>query len=223
LANISNISSDAARSIEDLKGENLKSSITSKLHYDSRDNSFVPTQGSSHALSFEFAGIGGDIGFMKYIAETAWYFPLFWDFVLAPHAKAGYVNKTKHKNLPDYDKFYMGGIGSLRGFERDDLAPKDSDNNSIGGDKFVQFNLDLTFPIMKDQGLFLSAFFDTGKVYGDNEDIKLKPGDLRQSAGLGMRWMSPMGPIRLEYGFILDQKESDHGPGNWEFSMASAF
>ena len=117
----------------------------------------------------------------------------------------------------------MGGIGSLRGFERDDLAPKDDDNNSIGGDKFVQFNLDLTFPIMKDQGLFLSAFFDTGKVYGDNEKIELDPGDLRQSAGLGMRWMSPMGPIRLEYGFILDKKDSDHGPGNWEFSMASAF
>lgn len=223
LANISNIGNDAPGSIKDLKGENLKSSVTPALRFDSRDNTFVPTKGSSHSFSFEFAGIGGDIGFMKYIGETAWYLPLFWEFVLAPHAKGGYVNKTKYKNLPDYEKFYMGGIGSLRGFERDDLAPKDSDNNAIGGDKFVQFNLDLTFPIMKDQGLFLSAFFDTGKVYGDNEDIKLKPGDLRQSAGLGMRWMSPMGPIRLEYGFILDQKESDHGPGNWEFSMASAF
>jgi outer membrane protein insertion porin family len=223
LANISNIGNDAPGSIKDLKGENVKSSVIPKLRFDSRDNTFVPTQGSSHSFSFEFAGIGGDIGFMKYIGETGWYLPLFWEFVLAPHAKGGYVNKTKHKTLPDYEKFYMGGIGSLRGFERDDLAPKDSDNNSIGGDKYVQFNLDLTFPIMKDQGLFLSAFFDTGKVYGDNEDIKFEPGDLRQSAGLGMRWMSPMGPIRLEYGFILDQKESDHGPGNWEFSMASAF
>jgi len=223
LANISNISSDAARSIEDLKGENLKSSITSKLHYDSRDNSFVPTQGSSHALSYEFAGIGGDIGFMKYIAETAYYLPLFWEFVLAPHAKGGYVNKTKDKTLPDYEKFYLGGIGSLRGFERDDLAPRDSDDNSIGGDKFIQFNLDLTFPIIKDQGMFGSLFFDTGRVYGDNEKIEFDPGDLRQSAGLGIRWMSPIGPIRLEYGFILDKEDSDHGPGNWEFSMASAF
>ena len=223
LANISNIEEDAARSIEDLKGENLKSSITPKLHYDSRNNTFVPTQGSSHSVSFEFAGIGGDIGFMKYIAETAYYLPLFWEFVLAPHAKGGYVNKTKDKKLPDYEKFYMGGIGSLRGFERDDLAPQDSDGNPIGGDKFVQFNLDLTFPIIKDQGVFASLFFDTGRVYGDNENIVLDPGDLRQSAGLGIRWMSPMGPIRLEYGFILDKEESDHGIGNWEFSMASAF
>ena len=223
VANISDIGNDAPRSIKDLKGENIKSSVTPKLRFDSRDSTFVPTKGSSHSFSFEFAGVGGDIGFMKYIGETAWYLPLFWEFVLAPHAKGGYVNKTKDKTLPDYEKFYMGGIGSLRGFERDDLAPKDDDNNSIGGDKFVQFNLDLTFPIMNDQGLFLSAFFDTGKVYGDNEKIELDPGDLRQSAGLGMRWMSPMGPIRLEYGFILDKKDSDHGPGNWEFSMASAF
>jgi outer membrane protein insertion porin family len=223
LANISNIGSDAPRSIQDLKGENVKSSITPSLRFDSRNHSFVPTQGSSHSFSYEFAGLGGDIGFMKYIAETAWYFPLFWEFVLAPHAKGGYVNKTKEKTLPDYEKFYMGGIGSLRGFERDDLAPKDSDGNSVGGDKFVQFNLDLTFPLLKEQGVYGGLFFDTGRVYGDNEEIELKPDDLRQSAGLGIRWLSPMGPIRIEYGFILDQEDSDHGPGNWEFSMASAW
>ena len=223
LANISNISSDAPRSIKDLKGENVKSSVTSSLRFDSRNDTFVPTQGSSHSFSLEFAGLGGDIGFMKYIGETAWYFPLFWEFVLAPHAKGGYVNKTRTKKLPDYEKFYMGGIGSLRGFERDDLAPRDNDNNSIGGDRFVQFNLDLTFPIVKDQGVFGGLFFDTGRVYGDNESIELDPSDLRQSAGLGLRWMSPMGPVRLEYGFILDKEDSDHGIGNWEFSMASAF
>ena len=223
LANISNISSNAPQSILDLKGENIKSSVSPTLRYDSRDSTFVPTKGSRHSLSYEYAGLGGDIGFMKYIAEAAWYFPLFWEFVLAPHAKGGYVNKTKDKKLPDYEKFYMGGIGSLRGFERDDLAPEDNDGNSIGGDKFVQFNLDLTFPVIKDQGIFAGLFFDTGRVYGDNEKIELKPGDLRQSAGLGIRWLSPMGPIRFEYGYILDPEDSDHGPGNFEFSMASAW
>jgi outer membrane protein insertion porin family len=223
LADISNISNDAPQSIKDLKGENIKSSVNPTLSYDSRNRTFVPSQGSRHVLSFEFAGLGGDIGFMKYTAETAWYFPLFWEFVLAPHAKGGYVNKTKDKKLPDYEKFYLGGMGSLRGFERDDLAPQDSDGNAIGGDKFVQFNLDLTFPLLKEQGVYGGLFFDTGRVYGDNEKIELKPGDLRQSAGLGLRWLSPMGPIRIEYGFILDQEDSDHGPGNWEFSMASGW
>ena len=223
LANISNIGGDAPQSIKDIKGENVKSSVTTKLRFDSRNDTFVPSKGASHSISFEYAGLGGDIGFMKYIGEVAWYIPLFWEFVLAPHAKGGYVNKTKTKKLPDYEKFYMGGIGSLRGFERDDLAPRDSDNNSIGGDRFVQFNLDLTFPLLKGQGVYGSLFFDTGRVYGDNESIELDPGDLRQSAGLGFRWRSPMGPVRLEYGFILDKKDSDHGRGNWEFSMASAF
>jgi outer membrane protein insertion porin family len=223
LATITNIQEDAPQSIKDLKGENVKSSITPMLSYDSRDNAFVPTTGSKHSVSYEFAGLGGDIGFMKYIGKTSWYLPLFWEFVLAPHAEGGYVNKTRDKMLPDYEKFYMGGIGSLRGFERDDLAPKDADGNAIGGDKYVQFNLDLTFPLLKEQGIFGNLFFDTGNVYGDNEQIEFNPSDLRQSAGLGVAWLSPMGPVRLEYGWILDQEDTDHGSGSWEFSMASAF
>mgnify|MGYP000662249040 FL=1 len=160
---------------------------------------------------------------MKYIADAAYYIPLFWEFVLAPHTEAGYVNKTQDKKLPDYEKFYLGGIGSLRGFKRDDLAPRDDEGNSIGGDKYIQFNLDLTFPLVKGQGVYGGLFFDTGRVYGDNEKIEFDPSDLRQSAGLGIRWLSPMGPVRLEYGFILDKEKGDHGSGNWEFSMASAF
>jgi outer membrane protein insertion porin family len=222
-AKITNAQETAPDSIKELQGENVKSSITSMLSFDSRDNTFVPTTGSRHSVSYEFAGLGGDIGFMKYIGKTSWYHPLFWEFVLAPHAEGGYVNKTKEKKLPDYEKFYMGGIGSMRGFDRDDLAPKDADGNSIGGDKYVQFNLDLTFPLLKEQGVFGSLFFDTGKVYGDEEKIELDPGDLRQSAGLGFRWMSPMGPIRLEYGWILDPQDSDGASGKFEFSMASAF
>jgi outer membrane protein insertion porin family len=222
-AHITNITDDAPDSIKDLKGKNVKSSVTAKLRYDSRDHGFVPTSGTNHTVSFEFAGLGGNIGFMKYMAESTWYFPLFWEFVLAPHMEGGYVNKTKDKKLPDYEKFYMGGIDSLRGFERDDLAPQDKSGNSIGGDKYVQFNLDLRFPLLKSQGFYGVLFFDTGRVYGDQEDIKLDPADLRQSAGLGIRWISPLGPIRIEYGFILDRKDSDHGPGAWEFSMASAF
>ncbi|MEJ2728793.1 MAG: outer membrane protein assembly factor BamA [Deltaproteobacteria bacterium] len=172
VANITNISGDAPDSIKELKGENIKSSITTALRYDSRNDTFMPTKGSSHSVSYEFAG---------------------------------------------------GGIGSLRGFKRDDLAPKDKKGNSVGGDKYVQFNLDLFFPLLKEQGVYGDLFFDTGKVYGDNEKIELDPGDLRQSAGLGILWKSPLGPIRLEYGFILDREKSDHGIGNWEFSMASAF
>jgi outer membrane protein insertion porin family len=65
------------------------------------------------------------------------------------------------------------------------------------------------------------TFFDTGNIKKEGDNIKLD--DLRESAGLGIRWLSPMGPIRLEYGWILDPKSTDHGPGAWAFSMATAF
>ena len=222
-SDIQNIDESAARSIKELEGKNVKSAISTQLKYDSRNKRFLATRGALNSFSFEFAGIGGDIGFTKYIGETGWYIPLFWDVVGVAHAKAGYVADIKEKKLPDYEKFYLGGIGSLRGFERDDLAPKDDDGASVGGDAFVQFNFELVFPIIKDVGIHGVTFFDTGQVYRNLDDIEYNPSDLRQSAGGGIRWVSPVGPIDIEYGYILDQKDSDHGPGQFEFSMASSF
>ena len=123
--------------------------------------------------------------------------------------------------MPDYEKFFMGGIDSLRGFDRDDLSPLDDDGAEVGGNKFVQFNTEIRVPLVKEAGVYGVAFFDTGDIYSESEDIELD--NLRESAGGGIRWLSPMGPIRLEYGFILDQKSTDHGSGAWEFSMASSF
>jgi outer membrane protein insertion porin family len=223
ISDITNIDDEASDSIKELAGENIKSSIISNLKYDSRNKRFLATKGALHSISFEFAGLGGDIGFTKYVGETAWYLPLVWDFVGIAHAKGGYVVQNKKLILPDYEKFYMGGIGSLRGFERDDLAPKDDEGASVGGDKFVQFNFELVFPLLKDLGVHGVLFFDTGKVYGEEENFEFNPDDLRQSAGGGIRWLSPMGPLDIEYGYILDPEDSDHGPGQFEFSMASSF
>ena len=223
LSDIGNIDASASDSIKELEGENVKSSISSNLTYDSRNRRFLATRGALNGISFEFAGLGGDIGFTKYIAETGWYVPLVWDFVGVAHAKAGYVTDIKKKILPDYEKFYMGGIGSLRGFERDDLAPKDDEGASVGGDAFVQFNFEVVFPLLKDMGVHGLVFFDAGRIYKERDDIEFDPADLRTSAGGGIRWLSPLGPLDIEYGYILDQKDTDHGPGNFEFSMASSF
>jgi outer membrane protein insertion porin family len=223
ISDISNIDDDASNSVKDLKGENIKSSILTGLKYDSRNNAFLPRRGSTHGISFEYAGIGGTIGFTKYIAETAWVIPLFWEVRAIAHAEGGYVVQSKDKKLPDFEKFYMGGIGSLRGFERDDLAPTDDDGNPVGGDKYVQFNFEVVFPLFKEVGIHGLVFFDTGAVYGENVNMELDPASLRQSAGAGIRWVSPVGPLDIEYGYILDQKNSDHGPGQFEFTMTSSF
>jgi outer membrane protein insertion porin family len=223
ISNVKNVSEDASDSVKDLKGENIKSSVLTGLKYDSRNNAFLPRRGSSHGVSFEYAGLGGTIGFTKYLAETTWVMPLFGEVRGIAHAEGGYVIQNKDKTLPDYEKFYMGGIGSLRGFERDDLAPEDNKGNSVGGDKYVQFNFEVVFPLIKEVGVHGLLFFDTGNVYGEDVDVELDPASLRQSAGAGIRWLSPMGPFDIEYGYILDPKDSDHGPGQWEFTMTSSF
>ncbi len=221
IADIKNVDKDAATSIKNDKGENIKSSIEARIKYDSRDQLFNPTRGSMHNVSYEFAGLGGTVGFNKVIAETGWYYPLFWQLIGVLHGKTGYVKQLTGKTLPDYEKFYMTGIDGLRGFERDDLSPRDKNGDEIGGNKFVQFNAEIRFPLVKQAGVYGVVFFDTGNIYSEDEDIKLNR--LRESAGGGIRWLSPMGPIRLEYGYILDPKPRDHGVGSWEFSMATGF
>ena len=191
------------------------------MRYDSRDQLFHPTGGSTHSISYEFAGLGGNVGFNKIIGETGWYFPLLWKTIGVLHAKSGYVKELEGKTLPDYEKFYMVGIDALRGFERDDLCPRDDSGSCVGGNKFVQFNAEIRFPLVPEAGVYGVTFFDMGDIYNSSEDIELA--DLRESAGLGVRWLSPMGPVRLEYGWILDPQPTDKNTGKWEFSMASAF
>ena len=220
-ANIKNVEENAANTIKNDAGQHIKSSITTRLRYDSRDDTFHPTEGSSHSGIYEFAGLGGTVGFNKLIGETSWYFPVIWNTVFVLHGKAGYVKGIEGKTLPDYEKFYMVGMQGLRGFERDDLAPRDEIGSPIGANKYVMANVEFRFPLFEQAGLFGVVFFDTGDAYGENEKVDLK--NLRESAGGGFRWLSPMGPIRLEYGWILDPQPSDESSGNWEFSMASAF
>ncbi|TES88009.1 MAG: outer membrane protein assembly factor BamA [Desulfobacteraceae bacterium] len=220
-ADISNISESASDSIKDLEGTNITSSVTAALRYDSRDRIINPTEGSKHSISVEYAGLGGNIAFTKYLAETGWYIPLFWDTVGFLHGKTGYVRENSGGKLPDYERFYLGGMNSLRGFDWQDIHVLDEDGREIGGDKFVQFNVEYLIPLLKDVGIVAVLFYDTGNVFNNDENINLS--NLRKSAGYGFRWHSPMGPMRIENGYILDAKEGESKGGRWEFSMGSAF
>jgi outer membrane protein insertion porin family len=220
-ANITNISEDAAKSIKDLEGVNITSSVTAGLIYDSRNRRFNPSEGSKHSITVKYAGLGGNVGFTKYVAETGWYKSLPWDTVGFLHGKAGYVSQNSGGVLPDYERFYLGGINSVRGYGWRGIHVLDEDGNEIGGNKFVQFNAEYIVPLLKKQGLVGLVFYDTGNVYNDNESFDL--GTLRSSVGFGFRWFSPVGPIRIEYGYKLDVKEGEEAGGRWEFSMGAAF
>lgn len=222
-ANINEIEEDAANSIKELEGNNITSSFTLSLTYDSRDKTFHTTRGFQHSVSLEYAGgpLGGDIAFTKYRVESGGYFPLFWDTVFHVKGEAGYVQKNSGGLLPDYEKFYLGGINSLRGYDSEDVCAKDDEGDDIGGDKMVLFNVEFIFPLLKEAGLKGVLFFDTGDVYDIGEDLDF--GSLRQTAGYGIRWNSPMGPFRLVYGKILDNEDEENDGGRWEFSIGATF
>ncbi len=206
-----------------LAGTNITSSITPAIRYDSRDKAFNPTEGSTIMASTEYAGgfLGGTIGYTKYLGEAGRYFPLFWSTVGSLHVKTGYVQEHDGELLPPYDRFYIGGINSMRGFSWDELSPKDAFGNAYGGDKFIVFNIEYIFPLIKDIGLMGVVFFDTGNNYDNGQDIDLN--NLRQDAGFGFRWYSPLGPIRLENGFIINPQNGESSSGRWEFTMGQAF
>ncbi|MEJ2638153.1 MAG: outer membrane protein assembly factor BamA [Desulfosarcinaceae bacterium] len=226
LSNIYDVDeADASDNIIDLKGTNVTSSVINTLRYDSRDRAFNPTEGGDHSISVEYAGLGGNIGFTKYLAETGFYMPLYKELIGFVHGKGGYVYENEGKDLPDYERFYLGGINSLRGFGWRDISPTtindEGEKVQIGGTKMVQFNAEIIVPLVKKAGLMGVLFFDTGDAYGPHENIDLF--DLRESAGFGIRWYSPIGPMRLENGYILDPREGEKTSGRWEFAIGGAF
>ena len=225
VTNISEITDDASDNIKNLEGENTTSSVTTTLTYDSRDKAFNTTSGQNHRLAYTYAGLGGDIGFNKVVGELGWYIPLYKSLVTFLHGEAGWVGQIPGYTLPDYEKFYLGGMNSIRGFDFQGIyiptINSDGEDAEEGGNSYVQFNLEFTYPILKDLGVVGVIFYDTGNVYAQGEMIDL--GDLRQSAGYGIRWYSPLGPIRVEAGHILDPRDDESSGPKWEFSMGSAF
>ncbi len=220
-ADIRNVTADASRSVKELEGENIQSSVTTWVTYDSRNNRFNPTEGSIHNLSFEYAGLGGDIGFSKIIGSIGHYFPLFWETAFFSHGRMGWVREASGKILPDYEKFYMGGIRTVRGYDFQDISLYDEDGAKIGGEKMLQFNFEYTFPILKQYGIIGVAFFDAGNVYASDENYDIT--SLYAGAGGGIRWNSPMGPIRLEWGYPINPDPGMNDKGRWEFGMGGSF
>ncbi len=218
---VRNISFDASKSIKALEGKNTLSSLEASLRRDSRNKAFNATRGSINKISVEYAGLGGDIAFTKVLGNSGWLFPIVFDWVGFVHGAGGYVTENSGGILPDYEKFYLGGVNSIRGYEWRSIYLEDEDGAAVGGDKFIQFNLELHIPLLKKAGVMGVLFYDTGNVYGENETIDFS--NLRKGAGAGVRWYSPIGPIRIEYGFILDPIEGDDSNGRWEFAMGAPF
>ncbi|MDY7037288.1 MAG: outer membrane protein assembly factor BamA [Thermodesulfobacteriota bacterium] len=222
-ADIYDIDNDAAIEIKDMAGNNVTSSITIGLKRNSKDKPFHTTKGSVNSLTMEYAGgfLGGDSYFTKYLASSAWYFPFLWKTVFMARGQWGYVEERSGGKLPIYQKFRLGGIDTVRGFDYASISPKDpASGDKIGGEKFMSYNLEYRFPVLKKFGIIGVVFLDAGNVFMDNESYSFS--GIKKSAGTGIRWYSPVGPLRVEYGKNLDPLE-DESSGEWEFSVGGVF
>lgn len=214
---ISNVSSAATTAIRDEKGTSWTSSLTPSLSYDSRDHFFSPTEGVFSDLAMKFAGLGGDNSFLKTDARGRWYYSFLKDpgwggtYTLALGGALGYGvgferRPNGKKNLPLFERYFPGGMNSVRGFAERSLGPREG-NDVIGGDKQAVLNAEVLFPILEQYGLRGVAFFDTGQAFAKSEGFDL--GEFRRSIGVGARWLSPFGPLRVEFGFPLNKKSGD--------------
>jgi outer membrane protein insertion porin family len=199
------------------------SAVTAGLSWDSRDFYLDPKTGSRHSLFVEYAGgvLGGDTHFIKSVGDVAWYFPVVWDTVFMTRGRLGWAGPLDDKPLPLGERFYVGGSGTVRGFKYGTVGPLDPiTRDRVGGNKELIFNLEYSFPIVPAARLKGLLFYDIGRAFDDHESVSYRA--LRHSTGWGFYWLSPIGPLRFEWGYIINQKPDDQA-SQFDFSIGSQF
>ena len=217
--NIYDISPTASSVIKEQEGSNLTSSVSLSIARDTRDNYIDPLRGSKNALYTTLAGLGGTTAFYKILFDSGWYFPVFDVTTIHLRGRVGMTTGLFGKRLPLYERYYVGGIHTIRGVSYGEAGPKDINGEAIGGEREVIFNAEYIFPIVSEYKFKGLVFFDAGRAY-DRGDGWGK--NLKLTSGIGMRWISPMGPIRVEWGFNLNRKEGE-STSKLEFTFGSFF
>ncbi|WP_018229339.1 outer membrane protein assembly factor BamA [Methyloversatilis universalis] len=196
---------------------------------DTRDSFIYPTRGSVQRVNGEVSVPPGDLRYMKASYQHQTYFPLWGDFVLMLNGELGYGRGYGGKPLPFYKNYYVGGIGSVRGFETASIGQRDRDANgnllrtTIGGDRKLVMNAEVLFPFPgmgQDKTLRLGTFFDAGNVWADGQSLSVS--DLRYSAGLSVAWSSPMGPLKFSIAQPLNKEPTDRLQ-RFQFQMGNVF
>ena len=206
--------------ITEQEGDSTLSSLTAALNRNSTDYYQDPSTGGISKFTFEYAGLGGTEYFGKVVGSHRHFWPLFLNTVVSLHGQIGYVFKTTDEEIPIDEKFFLGGLRSIRGFDTREVGPRDDlTGDFIGGEKSAFFNLEYLIPISRSLGLKGVVFFDAGNAWRQQEDYFR---DMRYSAGAGIRWFSPLGPLRFEWGYNLDPEE-DEKRTVFEFSIGTAF
>mgnify|MGYP003493444230 CR=1 FL=1 len=176
---------------------------------DSRDSALVPNSGLYQRLNSEWS-VAGDARYLRANYQIQQYIPLNKQFTLAFNGEAGWGKGLNGQPFPVFKNFYSGGLGSVRGFDQGTLGPRDVTGSSIGGPKKITLNAEVIAPFPgagNDKTLRIFAFTDVGNVFG--EDQKLTVSDLRASVGVGLSWISPIGPLRIAFANPVRKQAGD--------------
>ncbi|TYB35634.1 MAG: outer membrane protein assembly factor BamA, partial [Flexistipes sinusarabici] len=219
---ISSIDDDASRYIWEQEGKETTVSITPKIVWNTLNHPVQPSKGNKSSLSVKYADkfFGGTTNFYKIEAKSTQYYPMWWKFVGMLNGEVGYGESLNNDRLPVDERYRLGGMHSVRGYDYGDISPVDEEGYEYGGNKYLLFNAELIFPLSEAANLDGVVFFDAGQAYDSNEDFFSR--DLQRSIGGGFRWFSPIGPLRLEYGYRLNARDDDNG-GRWDFSIGGTF
>ena len=177
---------------------------------DGRDSALVPTRGSLQRFNADVS-VAGDVRYVRANYQFQQYFPITKKYTFALNTDVGWGEGLKGQDYPLFKNFYVGGLGSVRGFEQSTLGPASKTSGIyLGGPKKLVFNAEFITPFPgagNDKTLRLFAFTDVGRAFGQDEQVSLS--DLRASAGLGLSWISPMGPLRFSLAKPIRQQTGD--------------
>ena len=223
-ATIGNIGLNAPASIRVEQGTSLISSVTPRVARNTLNHAFDPTAGSLQDVSLEVAGLGGE-RFLKAEARERWY-RTFWrskalgDFTYSFGGRVGYgllgSGGVNGDELPLFERYFPGGIDTIRGFKTRTLGPREArkdifgrviSTTPVGGSEEGIMNNEVIFPIVQGIGLKGVLFVDAGNAYSADQGFTWD--ETRLSAGAGVRWLSPIGPLRIELGKPLRTKPHD--------------
>lgn len=193
----------------------IKSTITPSIVFDNTDDYYFPKNGNSTTLSANIAGLGGDVYYTKLYAKTGFYFDISkWtkiDLIARIKAQGGYLFRYNSNHfLPLTDTFYMGGVGTLRGYTSYSVTPLDGDGLRVGGDGIFTGSLELSYGLIPSAKMRVAAYIDYGILtyHGSNGAANFKQYGtifgtsdvlVRGAAGLAIEWVSPMGPIVIVF------------------------
>jgi outer membrane protein insertion porin family len=196
--------------------------ITLGWSRDARDSAIAPSAGRYMRINLEW-GIAGDTRYARANAQAQQYIPLGAKFTLGLNGEIGWGLGLQGRPYPVFKNFYGGGLGTVRAFDQGSLGPPDVLGGYIGGNRRINLNTELYVPVPgsgNDRSLRMFGYVDVGNVWGEWESVTVE--SLRASAGVGLSWISPVGPLKLSWGAPLSQQPGDRIQ-RLQFQIGSAF